>query len=286
MRLLTCGWARRHTQVLVLEENGRPRSGMIVFKLPMRAGRRPLRVAGLAAVVTDPDHRARGLAAMLIQIAHRRLADAGYDHALLFTEIGTAFYERFGYRSWPLIHHQIEVPRTVIRLRGVEVRRAELSDVEAQKLLYDRFQEGFDLTLRRPLEYWRYLLARARWKHDYFASPGGSRFDPERWIGVYRGRPAAYARCLVRPDDLLLSDAAYAPGRAEVLAAIVGHRAREAGLSRVSVIAPPSVVRRLELPVVRSDSVEKMMIASLEPGRSAAPRLVPCEQCIWPEDWF
>ncbi len=62
---------------------------------------RPVDVAGIGAVFTQPAHRGRGYARELIERAIAREADRGADLALLFSEIGAAYYARLGFTVVP-----------------------------------------------------------------------------------------------------------------------------------------------------------------------------------------
>src|SRR4051794_25086483 len=53
----------------------------------------PLQIAGLGAVFTSPASRGRGAARELIERTLERAASDGADLALLFSEIGAAYYE-------------------------------------------------------------------------------------------------------------------------------------------------------------------------------------------------
>jgi predicted N-acetyltransferase YhbS len=299
MRLLTSPWARRHLQVLVLEESGHPRSGMIVLDLPVRLGGRRLRTAGIAAIVTDPDHRGRGLAARLLAIAHRRLSDAGKEASLLFSDIGTTYYQRFGYVAWPVTQYTLalDVPgrgrsRSRGRARAPAIEPARARDLPEQARLYREHQASFPLALERSTLYWRHLLMRARLRDRYLPEPapdpdGARRPAPDRWIARRSGgggRALACARCLVRDEDVLVTEAAFSTGQAAALRALLLDRAATARRPAISITAPRSLVEALELPVASTRSIDKMMLATLGRPGEAGPS--PVEHCLWPEDWF
>jgi len=281
MRVLTTPWARRACQVLALAENGAVRSGMIVLSLPMRLNGRKLKVAGVAAVVTDPEHRGRGLAARLIAISHRRLADAGHDAAMLFTEIGTAYYAKLGYTSWPITRYSLEVADAPAP--GVTIRPATARDVPAMVRLSAAFQQGYPLAFERTPAYLRHMMSRARGRDELFAAPGARvRHVSGRWIAEAGGEPVAYARVLPREGQLAITEAAFAPGRASALARLAVERARAGGFPALSVAGPASLPAALALPVTGTQAVDKMMMAPLAGGLSVAP----VEHCFWSEDWF
>jgi predicted N-acetyltransferase YhbS len=288
MRMLTSPWARRHIQVLALEEGGAVRSGMIVLSHTMRLRGKKVKVAGVAAVVTDPDHRGRGFANRLIAIAHRRFVDSGHDAAMLFTEIGTAYYAKLGYITWPVVKHLLELPAPE-RARGLKIAPATAADLPDQARLYAAVQDRYDLALVRPRPLWRHVIARSRWRDEVLEPVDGTTVahDPHRWIArTARGVAVAYARAVPREDDLWVAEAGYAPGHAPALAQLLAHRGRALDRAKLALAASPRLVEELGLPAIKSETIEKMMFAPLG-GKTPAPAdVAPATHCFWPEDWF
>ena len=283
MRVLTSPWARRCSQVLVLEENGAPRAGMIVLTLSMRLRGKKRKVAGIAAVVTDPEHRGRGLAARLVTIGHRRLADAGHQAALLFTEIGTAYYAKLGYVTWPLARRTLALPDSARTPRGLTFRPATARDLPAMRRLLTQAQKGFTLGIERPADYFRHLMSRAVWRDELFAPPGTVvEHVSGRWIAERGGEPVAHARLVPREKELAISEGGYAPGEERALAALAVARAKDGGHAALSAAIPVSLAAALGLAETKVEPLEKMMMAPLTPGLDVSPG----EHCIWPDDWF
>lgn len=274
MRLLTTPWARKNLQVLVLEENGAPLSGMMALSFRMRLNGRRIKVAGVAAVVTAPEQRGRGLAARLLTIAHRRFQDSGHDAALLFSDIGTDYYARFGYVPWPTTRFTLKVPAGR-PARGV--REARLDEMRA---LQDTFQQSYAFRLEKPLAYWRHLLARAAGRDRLF---GNDRPSPGRFVIEAKNAPVAYARILERDGALTVTEAAHLPRHEKLLAALIADRARAAKARTVSLLAPRELVDALGFPISKREACDKMMVASLS---DKASDVSPVSHCFWGEDWF
>lgn len=283
MQLLTTPWARKNLQVLVLEENGAPLSGLIALTFPVRMRGHVLKVAGVAAVVTEPAQRGRGLAARLLSIAHRRFQDSGHDAALLFSDIGTPYYEKLSYVPWPTTRHALVVPAAASAPAGVTVREATARDLTAMRQLYERFQAPFSMALERPLAYWRHLMGRARWRDRML---GQTKHHSGRWIAEVDGEPVAYARVAAREIDLAVTEAAHLPGHAPALAHLVTERARALSRDRLSMVAPASLTEALGLCVAAADPVDKMMMAPLSGRAATADQVQPLDHCFWAEDWF
>ena len=287
MRVLTSPWARRCCQVLVLEENGAPRAGMIVLTLSMRLRGKKRKVAGIAAVVTDPEHRGRGLAARLVTIGHRRLADAGHQAALLFTEIGTAYYAKLGYVTWPLANRTLALPDTARTPDGLTSRAANERDVPAMRRLLNGSQKGFTLGISRPADYVRHLLNREIWREEMSGSKWPDmQFVTARWIAERGGEPVAYARLVPRIGadtvEIAITEAGWAPGEERAVAALAVDYAKRGNYDGIWATIPESLASALGLAVTKVEPLEKMMMTPLTPGLDVSP----AEHCIWPGDWF
>ena len=279
MRLFTSPWARKNLQVLVLEENGAPLSGMMALTLSVRLDGRVLKVAGVAAVVTAPEQRGRGLAARLLAIAHRRFQDSGHHAALLFSDIGTAYYAKLGYVPWPTTRYTLRAPAVALP-RGHSVRPAVPGDLPAMRALQERFQEPYALALEKSVPYWRHQLLRARARDKMF---GIKRPSSGRFVIEATGAPVAYARVTARDGALTVTEAAHLPDREHALAALIAARAQAESAATVDLLAPAALVKALGLPVTRREPCDKMMLAplTLPPGSVDS-----VNHCFWREDWF
>lgn len=275
MRLLTTPWARKHMQVLVLEENGAPRSGMIALSLPMKLNGRALKVAGVAAVVTDPKQRGRGLAARLLRIAHRRFTDAGHDASLLFSDIGTSYYAKLGYVPWPTTRYTLAVPAPT---RGTQVRTATARDLPTLRALYDAHQAQYGLSLTKPVAYWRHMATRATHRAAMLGTPAA-----ERTLLTRGGRALAYAKLTKGDGGLTVTEAAHLPGHAQALARLIAARAHELSARVVALVAPESLVKSLGMPIQRTVAIDKMMLAPLSHKAGDAH---PLSHAFWGEDWY
>lgn len=278
MKLFTTPWARKNLQVLVLEENGAPLSGMMALSFSMKLNGRRLKVAGVAAVVTSPEQRGRGLAARLMTIAHRRFQDSGHQAALLFSDIGTEYYARFGYVPWPTTRFTLQAPPGKLA-RGLAVREAKAGDLPVMRALQEAFQKPFAFKLERPVAYWKHQVTRALGREALF---GAARPSWGRFVIEARKQPVAYVRTAVRDGLLVVSEAACLPRRENALAELIAARARDEKVDGISLLAPESLVDALRLPVARREACDKMMVAPLAPRVDASP----VSHCFWGEDWF
>ena len=121
---------------------------------------RPVRVLGIGAVWTPPELRRRGHAAGMLQRALLLYAGLGCDAALLFTDIGTAYYARLGFRPVESGECRVEARRLP---RGGGFRPAAPSDADhlTRLLAGGRVPTG-GLTLARDGWSLRFQLRRLR----------------------------------------------------------------------------------------------------------------------------
>jgi GNAT superfamily N-acetyltransferase len=123
-------WGRRFLDRVALVDGGHVLSTAKRYSLRARLDGRAIRALGIGAVFTPPSLRSRGSAAGLIERMLETAREEGVDCALLFSEIGASYYERFGF---------VPIPRDVVWLRVAEkpgapamlVRAGEDRDIPA-----------------------------------------------------------------------------------------------------------------------------------------------------------
>jgi len=123
----------------------------------------PIRVAGLGAVVTQPEHRGRGAARDLIERLLEKASADGADLALLFSEIGADYYARLGFET---------IPTAVSTLRVIEserhgapatlVRSGDDRDLAAIAAMGEIRATPFRFHLARSRDAIHYALAKKR----------------------------------------------------------------------------------------------------------------------------
>ena len=166
-------WGRNHLhRVALLDERGDVLASAKRYRHDVRLGDRHGWMCGIGAVFTPEPHRQRGYASALIE---RLLDDASREGALvagLFSEIGTAFYERLGFSRVPMDEVTVHVtrakgsPATLVRA-GVDRDYPSICAMHAARSGDAWF------ALRRDPDALHYAIAKKR----LFAglSPAGSR---------------------------------------------------------------------------------------------------------------
>ena len=144
-----------------------------------------LLAAGIGSLCTHPDYRNRGYARALMRDSERFFLASGYDMGLLFSIIGTPFYQAQGWIPIPLPIFEFDgvsafaMPPAVRRLDAVQ----DLEDIRA---LYQAHGLIYECAVLRERGYWT-------------DGPAQVRGTFPTWGAVCEGQLAAYVT--VESDD-------------------------------------------------------------------------------------
>ena len=137
----------------VIHEDGRIVAHLRIWDRTLRVRGADLLAAGIGSLCTHPDFRGRGLAQALMRDSERHFFEAGYDLGLLFTIIGTPFYEALGWIPIPLptfAFGQLAGHRTAGGVRSLDI----VHDLEAVKAIYEANGLIAEGTALRDRVYW------------------------------------------------------------------------------------------------------------------------------------
>ena len=159
---LRTAWGRTHLhRIALVGERGELLATAKRYRFDVRVGGRAGTMCGLGAVFTPPDRRGRGYASTLIEILLSQERAHGVLMAALFSEIGTAFYERLGFAPVALDEVSIVVRRKdgapAMLVRGGEER--DLANIAA---MHETRSAGAAFALRRDAALVQYALAKKR----------------------------------------------------------------------------------------------------------------------------
>jgi len=105
-------WGREHLQRFVLlDDAGAHVASLKRYRHPVRVDGRDGWMCGIGAVFTVPEQRGAGHASRLVAQVVDQSRQEGALVAGLFSEIGTAFYERLGFSTVTLDEVTVRVPR-------------------------------------------------------------------------------------------------------------------------------------------------------------------------------
>lgn len=119
----------------------------------------PMPGVGIGAVFTRKDARKKGAAATLLRWLLDDARAEGVVLALLYSEIGTAYYERLGFVTLPSLEHTAatnQFPETT----PLQVRPASLEDEPLLPGLYEDSWEPSIVRMVRTPNHWRYFRYR------------------------------------------------------------------------------------------------------------------------------
>jgi predicted N-acetyltransferase YhbS len=159
-QILTPWWSSNVRRV-ALTEGGELQASAKWYDLTMRLEGRSLRVLGIGAVFVAPEVRRRGFGSRIVEEMTAAAANDGYDAALLFSEIGAAFYERLGFTVVP-----IDAPRiSATRGRGAPgtlVRTGDDRDIASIAEMQARTAANAKFSLERSADLIRFFLTKKR----------------------------------------------------------------------------------------------------------------------------
>lgn len=264
-------WAVRHAKFLVwLGAGGELLSSLKLYRPLVRLNQAVSRASVLGAIFTPQARRGRGHASAMLRAALGEARRRDDPIALLFSDIGAGFYERFGFRALPALEHWGRIPREA----GPSLADWELRDAEEADLAEIRNAHHASC-LRRPLavirdeEHWEFLRDRTS---RFFSRLNDPEVRPCLRVATRRDRFAGYLVTVEGRGEWGVREAGAAEGNPDLLAQLFragAGGAREAGLRRFCGWLPPELLPRLE--GWRIDS---------QPRRRALPMVLPLDPSI------
>lgn len=137
----------------VIEVDGRIVAHLRIWDRTLCVGDRTLFAAGIGSLCVHPNFRNRGFAKALMADSERYFFDAGYDLGLLFTIIGTPFYEALHWIPIPLptfAFVPVEITRDGVDVKPLDVTR----DLDAVRHIYATDGLKHTGTVVRDEAYW------------------------------------------------------------------------------------------------------------------------------------
>jgi hypothetical protein len=201
-RLLDAREAAERYRLVGLFEGKRMLSAMKAYDLRGSCAAKGLRFLGIGAVFTPPALRRRGCARRMLELAIAAQAARGAEAAILFSDIGAAYYERLGFRvlrSEECSAEAADLPRGKPLLRPSAPEEAEVTRLLAR----GRPRDG-ELTLGRDGWVLRFQLRRLR----ELARARGTA-EPEWGFGVRDGPGEGAAMMRLSRDAIDVLDAAW-----------------------------------------------------------------------------
>jgi GNAT superfamily N-acetyltransferase len=241
-------WSRRHASFRVwLDEQGQILSSLKLYRPLMQLSGRAARATVLGAIFTPRACRGRRHASNMLQAVIQESRVRGEPVALLFSDIGTSFYEGLGFRPLPAEEQWGRLPRVA---RGIpeswELRPCSSEDLPAIRRAHSEFTAGRPLAFLRDEQHWHFLEGRSA---GYFSRLRDPAVEQCCRIAVDKGRFAGYLITVEGRGEWNVREIGAAGGDARGMAAILrlgAREARRAGARRFYGWLPPAVVDLLD----------------------------------------
>ncbi len=129
----------------------------------------PIKAIALGAIYTREEFRNRGIAKTLIQNVLEE-AKQTCDAAILFSDIGTEYYEKFGFQSLQDLRWMADA-KTLLGGPTLNIRLAEKKDTDQLRSWYEKsFSRGTLRIIRSSREIWNFQRQRSGANCDHIVS--------------------------------------------------------------------------------------------------------------------
>lgn len=277
-------WGGRHLQRLVLLDGRRWVSTAKRYELRGRLDGRDIRILGIGAVFTPKPLRRQGYAAALIQRMLDAATKEGFEAALLFSEIGSQYYQQLGFAGVPLTQLSLAVNR-MKGPPGIALRSGEPRDLDAIAEMNRRQAEGYRFAMLRDPVYVSYAIAKKRMLAA--AGPQGRR-NVEFFVVEEGGRAAAYLVLFEVGEYWMITECGDRdPSGARVgamLQSLLADTARRP--ARIRAWLPPNFVPPQTTIAAREAPALTMMMRRLGPAAQIDPPLREGDLAYWHADAF
>lgn len=225
MELLATSWGREHFRFLVwVGPEGALLSSMKLYRPIVRLDGREERASIFGAVFTPRSRRRRGHAAAMIRAAMSDASARGERLTALFSDIGTAYYERLGFRALPAEEARGTLASSESP-QGYRFRPMSVDDIEPVRQAHDDSIRSRSFGMIRDAGHWRFLVERTA---GFFSRLDGSDLASRFRVAERDGRFAGYLVAMATRREWSLREAG-APGNdPAVISAILRLGAAEA----------------------------------------------------------
>ncbi|MEW6322634.1 MAG: GNAT family N-acetyltransferase [Acidobacteriota bacterium] len=256
------------------------------YDFSMRLDGRIRRVLGIGAVFTPPRHRGRGAARELMERILEAAEAEGFEFALLFSEIGPAYYEQFDFVPVPRVASRIVVDGRGGGAPAMLVRAGEDRDIPAIAEMNALRAKAARLALDRSEDLIRFAIARRR----LLAGLGPPGLRQVEFLVTEEGHQAvAYLVCTAEAGRWTIEEAGDRdPSGARLGAMLQVMTAREPALVPPDIVSWwPDALRPPQLRVEPTGPTpEVMMIRPLAGRALPLPPLQASDVAYWHADAF
>ncbi len=210
----------------LVDDQDRVLTSLKLYRPVLRLGETAGRTSAIGAVFTPRGFRRRGHAATLIRATCDEAGRRGDRTALLFTDIGTAYYQSLGFASLPCEDALGSLPdASPSAARGVTFRSMTLDDIDAVARAHDAACARFPIAVLRDRDHWEFLLLRAE---TFFRRLDRSGLEHRFMVAMESSKPIGYLIAVLGPGEWNLRDAEAFDGDPGTLARLLESGAAEA----------------------------------------------------------
>jgi predicted N-acetyltransferase YhbS len=264
------GWARDHYQHLVwVDGRGSVLSSLKLYRPEVCLRGRRVRAAGIGAVFTPVRHRRKGHAAAMLRGVLKDARARGDSFGILFTDIGTEYYARLGFRELVSTESWGRLPARGRGTAGLTLRPMATQDLGEVRQAHDAWCAPRPLAFRRDQDQWAYLLVRAA---SFYRRYDGSDLAQRYRVALRDGRFCGYLVAVEGVGQWVVREAGAVDGDLDLMAEILragAAEARAAGLQQVYGWLAPGLGERLREWRLRQ-----------EPRKQAIPMVIPLEDAV------
>jgi predicted N-acetyltransferase YhbS len=251
----TTSWGSRHARFLIwLGDDGEILSSLKVYRPRLRVFGNEERAIVLGAIFTLRAQRRRGHAAEAVRAALDYGRSAGAATALLFSDIGTRYYEGFGFREIPADEQWGPIPMNVEPPPGWTLRDMRPEDLPAMIRMHDAFCAHRPFAILRDAPHWEFVCTRA----TRFFERLGSAHVRQRWrIAELGGEVQGYLQTVEGRGEWNVREVGAVGGEFSCMADVLQLGAADAlrsGLRRFYAWLPQELLEYLKHWEIRSSS--------------------------------
>jgi predicted N-acetyltransferase YhbS len=240
-------WAAKQLSFYVwLDERDRVLSSMKVYRPQLRLSGRASRIYVFGAIFTPDAQRRRGHASAMIRAAREQASRSDASVILLFSDIGTRFYEDIGFvplaaeEQWGRLRADRPGPSG-----GMTLRPMRDNDADAVRRAHEASSAAREIAILRDREHWEFLQVRSS---SFFSRLDDPDIRQVSWSATRAGRFAGYLIAVEGRGEWNVREVGAVDGEPRSMAAILrlgAAEARRAGLGRCYSWLPPSITAHL-----------------------------------------
>jgi len=247
-----CSWAQEHARYYVWRDvDGQVLSSMKIYRPRIRVMGREGNCSVLGAIYTPRAFRRRGHAADMVLASLEAIRGREDLAVMLFSDIGTRYYTKFGFRPLPAIENIGRLPvRPVVP--GLEFQPARAIDLPRIRAAHAISSADRPIAVLRDIEHWEFLWIRTRSFFSRVRDPSVQ----NSWSTVYRDDDfIGYLITVAGRGEWNVREVGSIDGDPATMAEILrqaGSMAYRAGLRKFYGWLPPEILDRLDDWTIRS----------------------------------